>query len=115
MSKPVHADDGTYCPLWRKPRCKVCHTCAWWNLVQGKHPQTGQDVNRWDCAIAFMPMLQIEATQAHRQTTATVDQLRKEVAESHDVAMVGAIHKLNMRVPTELPMLPAEQPKLIGN
>lgn len=100
-NRPRHPDDGSYCPLWRRPCHKVCHTCAWWQHVRGKHPQTGADVDHWSCAIAMLPMLMIEGTQANRQTTATVDQLRKEVAESHDQSMVGAIAHLNQRLVTQ--------------
>ena len=97
-SKPIHADDGTKCPLWQKPRVKVCHACAWYNLVRGKHPQTGSDVDTWDCAIALMPMLTIENAMVNRQTTATVDALRKEVAEANDQNMVGALARLNQQM-----------------
>ena len=95
MSKPQHADDGTYCPLWRKSCHKVCHTCKWYNLVRGKHPQTNEDVDRWDCAMSLLPMLQIENAMVGRQTTASVDAMRQEVRQSSDQAMAGAIAQLN--------------------
>lgn len=115
-NRPAAADDGTFCPLWRKSRHKVCHTCAWWMQVIGKNPQTGHDVNQWNCAITFMPMLQIETTMAERHTTQTVDELRKEVKESHDVAMVGSLHRLNERMDRAngvVQLEPSQTPRLL--
>lgn len=96
--KPKHADDGMFCPWWRKPCVKVCHTCEMWEQVRGKHPQTGQDIDHWSCTMKLHTMLQIEHTMATRQTTATVDSLRKEVREANDQQMVGAIARLNRQV-----------------
>lgn len=96
--KPAHASDGSFCPLWRKPRNKVCHTCAWYIQVIGKNPQTGQDLSEWNCSIAFMPMMQIETTKAGRETTATVDSLRDEVQKSNDVGMANALMGINQQI-----------------
>lgn len=98
MMKPAHATDGTYCPLWRKPRSKVCHTCAWYIQVIGKNPQTGQDINEWNCSITFMPLLQIETTKSERETTATVQELRNEVGKANDSGMANALMGLNRQV-----------------
>ena len=38
--------------------------------VKGNHPQTGQEIEEWDCTVAFLPMLIIEASQQARQTGA---------------------------------------------
>ena len=111
--KPIHPDDGSYCPLWRKPCHKVCHTCRWWNLVIGKHPQTNADVSRWDCAIALLPMLQIETTKAQRETSATMDALRKEVREA-DAVVSGTLARVNDRIDMQA-RLGAPVQKLIEN
>ena len=119
--RPAHAADGSYCPLWRKPRRKVCHTCAWYIQVLGKNPQTGQDISEWNCSIAFMPMLQIETTKSERETTATVQDLRNEVSKSNDAGMASAILGINgqmqmlaeQRAPSLAP--PTETPKLLEN
>lgn len=113
MSKPMAPNDGTMCPMWRKACSKVCHTCAWWTLVQGKNPQTGLDTNQWGCAMAWPPILVIESNMVQRQTTATVQELRNDVARSNDVSMVGAISKLNDRL-HQSDFLPHDQVKLLG-
>lgn len=96
--KPQHTDDGTHCPLWRKPCVKVCHTCEWWFQTRGKNPQTNADMDHWSCAIALLPILQIETTQAQFRTTATVDKFRGEAHAANDQHMVGAIARLNRQL-----------------
>lgn len=118
MSKPMHPADGSECPQWKKARSKVCHTCAWYILVRGNHPQTGASVDTWDCAIALMPMLSIENAMVNRQTTATVDALRKEVKEANDQNMVGALSRLNQQMDETRQIAQAaglSPQKLIGN
>ena len=113
--KPKHADDGMYCPLWRKSCVKVCHTCEWWDHVRGKHPQTGHDIDHWACALKMMPMLSIENTMVARQTTASVDELRKEVHQANDQAMVGAMVRLNEKLDETRGITNGTAPKLIGS
>lgn len=96
--KPRAADNGLYCPLWRKACCKVCHTCPWWQLVRGRNPQTGADLDDWGCAIAHMPLLTIATVQAQRQTIATVDAMRNEVQRGNDGAVLTTLAQLNHAV-----------------
>lgn len=112
MSKP-HNTNGMHCPLYRKACSKVCHTCEFWDHVRGKHPQTGQDMDHWCCTMKMQTLLSIENTMAARQTTASVDQLRKEVRESSDQAMAGAIGHLNQQMAHAIAT--ATPPKLLGN
>jgi hypothetical protein len=56
------------------------HRCAWYTKIIGKNPN-GEDVNDWGCAIAFMPMLQIEMSQTNRGQTAALESFRNETAE----------------------------------
>jgi hypothetical protein len=80
-----HGPDHLYCPLWRKPMSKCCHTCPWWQQVRGVNPNTGAEVDRWDCAIAFMPLLQMEVASQARQGAAATESFRNEmVALAHD-------------------------------
>lgn len=93
-----HGPDDLKCPLWKEKMSKVCHSCPLWVLVRGKDPQTNADVDRWDCALSFIPMLQVQTIQAHLRTTASVDELRKEVHHANNQQMVGAIAQLNERM-----------------
>lgn len=77
-------EPGKYCPLLKKD-C-VGLQCAWFMLVRGKHPQTGQDVDEWGCAMTWLPVLLIENSQQQRQTGAAVESFRNEVIKSAEEA-----------------------------
>lgn len=84
--------DGVYCPLWRKPAKKVCPTCRWFKLVRGRNPNTGEDIDQWDCAISFMPMLQIEMASAARSGAAATESFRNEMTRRADNAAAAQQH-----------------------
>lgn len=77
-----HADPKADCPLWQAP-CKE-HGCRWYKYIRGTCPNTGADVDRWDCAIAWWPMLMIENSQQQRQTGASCDKVATEIKKFHD-------------------------------
>ncbi|MCW5695766.1 MAG: hypothetical protein KIS96_03415 [Bauldia sp.] len=79
------------CPFWRKPMIKVCHTCPLWKQIRGTDANTGEEVDGWDCSLAWLPMLLIENSQQQRQTGAAVESLRNEtVKTAHDLtAIIG--------------------------
>ena len=52
---------GNYCPLLQK-EC-IGLQCAWITQIRGMDPQTGEDVDEWDCAIKWLPFLLIENTK----------------------------------------------------
>lgn len=79
--KPLGPSD-LYCPHWRKKMSTVCHTCPLWVKVSGKNPNTGADIDRWDCAQAWAPVLQIETSQQARQAGAAVESARNEAVKS---------------------------------
>lgn len=53
--------------------------CNRWLQIAGKNPNTGEDVNRYDCIDNWTPMLLIENSQQQRQTGAAVESFRNEV------------------------------------
>ena len=62
------------------------HACSWYIQIQGQHPQTGEMLNEWGCAIAWGPTLQIETSQQTRQAGAAVESLRNEVHQQQEAA-----------------------------
>ena len=76
------------CPLLTfdpaQPEGCIEHRCAFYTQVQGQHPQTGEVLNEWGCAIAWMPVLTIETSQQTRQAGAAVESLRNEVSEQQE-------------------------------
>jgi hypothetical protein len=74
-------EKGNYCPLIKK-KC-IGLKCAWYTQVRGMNPNTGELVDEWNCAIAWMPMMQIETSQQARQAGAAVESFRNEVVRSN--------------------------------
>ena len=59
------------------------HDCALYINVVGVSPQTGQEINQWDCSHAWTPLLLIENSIQQRQTGAAVESLRNTVANEN--------------------------------
>lgn len=74
---------GKFCPLIKKDCIGL--QCSWFMQVRGKHPQTGEDVDEWGCAVTWMPVLLIENSQQQRQTGAAVESFRNEVAKTSEM------------------------------
>jgi hypothetical protein len=85
MAKAPQADKGLICPLHKKDVSKVCHTCPFYTQIRGIDPNTGNPVDNWQCAIAWLPMLLIENSQQSRQAGAAVESMRNAIVERMDV------------------------------
>ena len=72
------------CPLNGFESCKK-FDCAWFVQIRGTNPNTGEEVDDWGCAMAWMPMLLIENAQQSRQTGAAVESFRNEMVKSNDL------------------------------
>ena len=73
-------EPGDFCPLIKK-KC-IQNKCAWFIQIRGTHPQTGEPVDEWGCAISWGPILQIENSQQQRQTGAAVESFRNEMVKA---------------------------------
>lgn len=71
------------CPLNGFQPCKQLD-CAWFLQIQGKNPNTGEEVNDWGCSMAWMPMLLIENSMQQRQTGAAVESFRNEMVKANE-------------------------------
>ena len=76
---------GNYCPLLQK-EC-IGLQCAWISQIRGMDPQTGEDVDEWDCAIKWLPFLMIENTKKNIESGAAVESFRNEVVQRMDQPM----------------------------
>lgn len=72
--------NGSFCPLIKK-ECMGLQ-CAWFTKVVGYDTNTGKEVEEWQCAIAWMPMLMIENSGQQRQTGAAVESFRNEMVKA---------------------------------
>lgn len=88
--------NGEFCPLIKK-KC-VQHKCAWYTQVRGTDPQSGQEVDEWNCAVSWMPMMSIEIAQKTRGTTAAVESFRNETVAANDRNQKLYTHALNQGI-----------------
>lgn len=72
---------GNFCPLL-KGDC-VGIKCAWFTKVQGTNRNTGEMLDEWQCAVAWVPFMQIESAQQHRSSTAALESFRNEVVRGN--------------------------------
>ena len=75
---------SNFCPLIKED-CKGLQ-CSWFTQLRGTHPQTGQPVDEWGCAVTWLPVLLIENSQMQRQTGAAVESFRNEMVKANDVS-----------------------------
>ena len=79
---PIFDPDGT-CPLLKK-KC-IKHKCLWYNMLQGKHPQTGLDVQEWGCSIAWIRLLLVENSSKMTGVQAATESFRNEMVKGQSV------------------------------
>lgn len=73
------------CPLNGFEPCKELE-CAWFMKVNGANPNTGEQIEEWGCAMAWMPILLIENSQQQRQTGSAVESFRNEMVKANQVS-----------------------------
>ena len=91
---PIFDPDGQ-CPLLKK-KC-IKHRCIWYNMLQGKHPQTGLDVQEWGCSIAWIPLLLVENSQQTMQVKVATESFRNEMVRSNNVMTKVLAHSGNAK------------------
>jgi len=70
------------CPLDGFKPCRQLD-CGWFMKVRGTNPNTGEELDEWGCAIAWLPVLMIENSQQQRQTGAALESFRNEMVQSN--------------------------------
>ena len=71
------------CPLLKK-EC-ITHQCAFYTHILGKDPQSGKELDHWDCAVRLLPVLITESARQTHNVAASVDSMRNEVVERQDL------------------------------
>jgi len=77
----MQLEQATFCPLVKGP-CKKLE-CLWFIKLQGKNPNTGAEVDEYNCAVAWLPFLLVENAQQSRQTGAAVESFRNEMTKQN--------------------------------
>ena len=70
--------------------------CRFWTHVVGKDPQTDKNLDHFDCALAWMPIVMLEVSQRSMQNTATMSNVANEVhkAGSEINKMARGLHNV---------------------
>lgn len=79
---------GNHCPLLGK-KC-IEHKCAWFTQIRGQNPNTGQEVDEWQCVANILPILLLENSSQQRQTGAAIESMRNEMVR-RDTATVSLL------------------------
>ena len=58
--------------------------CPWYTCVRGRDNNTGDEVDEWRCAIAWLPMLTINTANESRQGAAATESFRNEMTKQRD-------------------------------
>ena len=93
---PIFDPDGK-CPLLNK-KC-IKHQCVWYNMLQGNHPQTGQNIQEWGCSIAWIPLLLVENSKHSMATTAATESFRNEMVKGNDALMELSKEAIKQKTP----------------
>ncbi len=78
-------EPGKFCPLVGGD-CKQFE-CMFWTQLRGAHPQTGQEIDEWDCAIKWLPVLLIEGSKETRQAAAAIESFRNEMVRGQQTVL----------------------------
>jgi len=73
------------CPLDNFNPCRQLD-CAWFMKVQGKNPNTGEEIEDWACSMAWLPVLLIENSQQQRHTGGAIESFRNEMVKANDMS-----------------------------
>ncbi len=108
--------------------CVTQHGCRLWKHVRlegdPRLPEGAAQsaIEHWDCADSLGDLYLRDMLRRQLQTTATVDELRKEVRQANDAGMVNGLmginqqlHRLANQGGSNIDHLAHVAPKLIGN
>ena len=70
------------CPLDNFNPCRKFE-CGWFIQIRGKHPQTGEEVDEYGCAMALMPILMIENSRQTSQAGSAIESFRNEMVKQN--------------------------------
>ncbi len=70
-------EPGKFCPLIKED-C-IQFKCVFWTQLRGKHPQTNEEIDEYDCAVRWLPLLLIENAKEVRQGAAATESFRNEM------------------------------------
>lgn len=55
------------------------YRCRWYVRLAGQHPQTGEQVDTWDCSLSWLPLVTVDVARRTFGAQAAVVDLKNEV------------------------------------
>lgn len=93
LKKLLEETDEPICPEVQSACIK--HRCVRYVHVTGKNPQSGADMDYWDCTFNWLPALLLENSKVQRETGAAVESFRNEMVQTNAVALMLANQPLH--------------------
>ncbi|MCG3774757.1 MAG: hypothetical protein JW395_1582 [Nitrospira sp.] len=95
-------ESGNFCPLVKKDCIGLA--CKFMVQLRGSNPNTGAEVDEWDCAIKWLPILLIENAKEVRQGAAATESFRNEMvnASKKTVETMVALSNSSNEIPMRL-------------
>ena len=69
------------CPLL-KEEC-LEQGCNWYTHLTGANPQTGAEMDKFGCAVEWLPILLVETAKEVRHSRAAIEVFKNEMAEAN--------------------------------
>lgn len=88
---------GAFCPLLKKDCIEM--KCAWFAKLAGTNPNTGEIMDEWGCAVAWLPVLLIENAKETRQGAAAVESLRNAAVKGEDATRAVLMQGITQMLP----------------
>lgn len=76
---------------------QVLYRCPWYVKIRGMDPNTGTELDNWNCAIAWMPLLSINAANEARQGAAATESFRNEMVRQGEQAQTVMLSLTELR------------------
>ena len=90
---------GSFCPLIQKTCIEM--KCAWFCQLAGTNKNTGEAIDDWGCAVAWLPVLLVENANETRQTGAAVESLRNAAVKGEDATRAVLMHGMDQMLRLE--------------
>jgi hypothetical protein len=58
--------------------------CRWYVQLAGQNPQTGEQVDEWNCAMGWMPIMLVENAMTNGGQTSAIESFRNEMVRGQD-------------------------------
>jgi len=81
------------CPLTHKDCLEK--ECKWWVHLLGENPQSGQMLDKSDCAVNWIPLLLIEVAKEGKASGIAVESMRNETVKVLQGGFITLINGLD--------------------